>query len=331
MFAVAGLAIALASCSTNYEKTKSGLAYKIIKGKGGEKLKAGDIVKINGTIKIAPKDTILFSTSNMAEYVPVDTSSRLTHDFNEVLRLCSVGDSLITIAQVDTLVKKGTADYKGFFKRGDQIVTGLRLVKAFGSREEMMKDQQQEMENEKVREIANLEKQLNAKGTKAEKTENGVFVEMINPGTPEKVLTGKQVIVNYTGSLLENGKKFDSNTDTAFHHTQPFPFVVGSGQTIRGWEEGILKMGVGGKANLYIPAMMGYGPQGMPPTIPRYAALKFEVEVLKMEDAPPQPKMPMGMKQQGQGNPQQGNPQQGNQQQDPNQQPQQQRPQQPKK
>ena len=65
--------------------------------------------------------------------------------------------------------------------------------------------------------------------------------------------------------------------------------------------------------------MIGYDPQGMPPSIPRYAALKFEVEVLKVEDAPAQPKMPMGMRN-GQG----GNPQDqgGNPQQDPNQQPQ---------
>ena len=319
IFAAAGLALLLASCSNEYEKTKSGLAYKIIKGKGGAKLKGGDIVKINGTIKIAPKDTILFSTINMPEYIPVDTSSKLSHDFNEVLRNCSVGDSLITIAQVDTMVKRGTTDYKGIFKRGDQLVTGLRIVKAFSNREDVMKDQQQEMDKERARETAELEKELNKKSIKAEKTENGVFVEILNPGAAEKVQNGKQVTVNYTGSLIENGKKFDSNTDTTFHHSQPFPFVVGAGQTIRGWEEGILKLGLGGKANLYIPAMMGYGPQGMPPSIPRYAALKFEVEVLKIEEAPAKPKMPMGMKN-GQG----GNPQDqgGNPQQDPNQQPQ---------
>ena len=307
MFAVAGLAIMMASCSTNYEKTKSGLAYKIIKGKGGAKLKAGDVVKILGTIKIAPKDTTLFATTNVPEYVPVDTSSRLSHDFNEVLKLCSVGDSLITIAQVDTLVKRGSADYKGFFKRGDQIVTGLRIVKAFASREEVMKDQQQEMENEKKREVSRLESELSKKGIKTEKTENGVMVETMTAGTGPKVEAGKMVTVNYTGSLMDGGKKFDSNTDTSFHHNQPFPFVVGSGQTIRGWEEGLMKMNVGSKANVYIPAMMGYGPQGNPPTIPRFAALKFEIEVLKMEDAPPQPKLPAGM--QGQGNPPQGNPQ----------------------
>ncbi len=110
----------------------------------------------------------------------------------------------------------------------------------------------------------------------------------------EKVQSGKQVTVNYTGALLENGKVFDSNTDTAFHHVQPFSVVVGGGQTIRGWEEGLQKLSVGGKGNIYIPSLLGYGPQGMPPTIPKFSSLKFTVEVVKMEDAPAQPQMPMG-------------------------------------
>lgn len=296
MFVIAGLAMLLGSCSTSYEKTKSGLTYMIIKGKGGAKLKSGDIVKIRISLKIAPKDSVLYS-SVVPDYVPVDTSSKLTHDFTEVLKLCSVGDSLVTIAQVDTLVKRGQADYKGFLKRGDQIVTSLRIEKAFSGQEEVMKDQQAELDIEKGKELSQLAAALSKKGIKTEKTENGVMIEMLTPGTGEKIQNGKMVTVNYTGYLFENGKKFDSNTDTSFHHVQPYPFVVGAGQTIKGWEEGILKMGVGSKANLYIPAMLGYGPNGNPPVIPRFAALKFEVEVIKMEDAPPPPpaKNPMEM------------------------------------
>ncbi len=66
----------MTACNADYEKTKSGLAYKIIKGKGGAKLKMGDVVKINGTIKISPKDTVLFETTNVGEYLQVDTTSK---------------------------------------------------------------------------------------------------------------------------------------------------------------------------------------------------------------------------------------------------------------
>ena len=311
MLAIAALAFIVTSCNTNYEKTASGLAYKIIKGDNKQKLKFGDIVKINANIKIAPKDTVLFSTTHLPEYLPVDTSTKLTHDFNEVLKLCSVGDSLIVVAQIDTLVKRGMAQYNEMFKRGDQIVTALRITKAFSNQEEQAKDQQMEMEKEKNREVSELDSYLKKKGIKAVKTENGVFVEVLNQGSPEKITSGKEVTVNYTGSLLDNGKVFDSNTDTSFHHNEPLKFVVGAGRTIRGWEEGMQVLGNGGKGNIFIPALLGYGPPGAPPAIPPYASLKFAVDVTNVAVAPAAPAMPgMPGEMQSQGQPQ-GQPQGG--------------------
>jgi FKBP-type peptidyl-prolyl cis-trans isomerase len=295
MLAVAALAVIMASCNTNYEKTQSGLTYKIIKGKGNQKLKAGDIAKIYATIKISPRDTVLFTTaSHLPEYVPVDTSSRMSHDYNEVLKFCNVGDSLVVVSQVDTLVKRNMAQYNNMLKRGDQIMTSMRILKTFANREDQAKDQQQELDKERAREVADIEAYLKKKGIKAQKTQNGVYVEQVTAGSGEKPVNGKQVTVNYRGSLLENGKVFDSNMDSSFHHMQPFSFVLGANQTIRGWEEGLLALGKGAKGNLYIPSLLGYGPPGAPPAIPGYAPLKFEVEVLNISDAPPmrQPQMP---------------------------------------
>lgn len=297
ILAFAALVIMITSCNTNYEKTKSGLAYKIFEGKGKQKLKGGQIAKINVTVKLSPRDSVLFTTQNrLPEYVPVDTTTRLSHDFNEVLKMASVGDSLAIISQVDTLVKRGQAQYNEMFKRRDQIVYNIKVLGAFASQEDMAKDQQQEFEKEKNREIAQLESYLKKKGINAQKTPNGVFVELQNPGDAnQKVQNGNQVTVNYTGSLLENGKVFDSNKDSKFGHPQPFSFIVGEGKTIRGWEEGITYFGKGGKGNVYIPTLMGYGPSGAPPTIPPYSALKFEVEVVDINTAPPPPAPAQGM------------------------------------
>ncbi len=291
ILAFAALVIMITSCNTNYEKTKSGLAYKIFKGNGKQKLKGGQIAKINVVVKLSPRDSVLFTTSNrLPEYVPVDTSSRLSHDHNEVLKLASVGDSIVVISQVDTLVKRGQAQYNEMFKRRDQIVYNIKVLGAFAGQEDMARDQQQEFEKEKNREIAQMESYLKKKGIKAQKTPNGVFVELQNPGdVNQKVQNGNQVTVKYTGSLLENGKVFDSNKDPKFGHPQPFSFIVGEGKTIRGWEEGITLFGKGGKGNVYIPTLMGYGPPGAPPTIPPYSALKFEVEVSDINTAPPPP------------------------------------------
>jgi FKBP-type peptidyl-prolyl cis-trans isomerase FkpA len=288
--AIALLAITVASCkNSRYEKTETGLAYKIIEGdKKGEKLKAGQFVKINGVVKTSPKDSILFTTyGRIPEYLPVDTSSRKTHDFNEVLKFCSVGDSLIVVAQVDTIVKMGLGQYNDVLKKGGQIVTSLRILQAFNSEQERAADQQKEVEKFKAGEVAELESHLKKNNIKAEKSPNGVYVEVTNPGAGPKAQMGQQVTVKYTGSVLKTGKVFDSNVDTSFQHTQPFSFVIGTGQVIRGWDEGFQQLSKGGKANLYIPSLLGYGPPGNGQAIPPYAALKFVVEVLDISAAPP--------------------------------------------
>ena len=90
---------------------------------------------------------------------------------------------------------------------------------------------------------------------------------------------GKTAVVHYTGWLYENGakgKKFDSSVD----HGQPFEFPVGAGRVIRGWDEGVATMKVGGKRTLIIPPEMGYGARGAGGVIPGNATLMFDVELL---------------------------------------------------
>lgn len=94
-------------------------------------------------------------------------------------------------------------------------------------------------------------------------------------GTGESPKPGQMVTVHYTGTL-EDGTKFDSSLDRG----QPFTFQIGVGHVIRGWDEGVMTMKVGGKRRLIIPAQLGYGARGAGGVIPPNATLIFEVELL---------------------------------------------------
>lgn len=101
-------------------------------------------------------------------------------------------------------------------------------------------------------------------------------IEDIVVGTGTEAVPGKKVSVNYAGTLV-NGTKFDANLDRG---TAPFEFILGAGQVIQGWDQGIAGMKVGGKRKLTIPASLAYGEHSPTSAIPPNSTLIFEVELL---------------------------------------------------
>jgi FKBP-type peptidyl-prolyl cis-trans isomerase len=111
------------------------------------------------------------------------------------------------------------------------------------------------------------------------KTPSGLVYWDIRVGNGEVAKEGSHVRVHYTG-WLTNGKKFDSSVDAG----KPFDFTIGNGEVIKGWEEGVAGMKVGGKRQLRIPPALGYGAEGTPGgPIPPNATLIFDVQLLGVQ------------------------------------------------
>jgi FKBP-type peptidyl-prolyl cis-trans isomerase FkpA len=108
-------------------------------------------------------------------------------------------------------------------------------------------------------------------------TDSGLKYEEITVGEGDTAASGHNVTVHYTGWLTD-GTKFDSSKD----RNDPFRFKLDAGQVIRGWDEGVAGMNVGGVRKLTIPSQLGYGAQGAGGVIPPNATLVFEVELLEI-------------------------------------------------
>ena len=290
--------VMLASCNTGYDKTASGLVYKIFPGKGGAKPKPSDFVKFHLDYLIGDKDSVLNSTfAHMPGYTGIDTSERSKYSFMEILRLMSAGDSASISISIDTLVSRKLVpgyDEKIFIKGGN-IKCHLKVLQIFSSDKEIDADYKKESAIEKAKEIKELDAYIAKNNLKAIKTKNGAYVVIENAGDQTmKADSGKVASVIYKG-YLTNGIVFDTNMDTSKGKTEPYEVHVGGTGVIEGWQEGLPYFGNGGKGKILVPAMLGYGPQAQGTDIPPYSNLVFDIEVVKVEVAPKNPPAQKGL------------------------------------
>lgn len=293
LFLLFAVAFVLGGCNVSYDKTKSGLRFKIIKGKGGEKLKAGDIIKYNQVALIPERDTVLFTTyGKMAGYMQVDTGMRVLYSPMEILPMMSIGDSAVVIMSVDSLMSKGmlSTGYNDVFRRGGQITFRMRVIKKFANEKEANEEAEKDVAAEKARmnkeseqlvkdQRKELEEYLKKNNIKTVTTPSGAYVEVKQQGAGIAD-TSMDITVIYTGKLFKGGTTFDTNVGS----NTGLKFSVGANTTAKGFDEAMLLLGKGGKANVYIPSDLGYGPRGSGDgRIPENAILLFEIEVVDLE------------------------------------------------
>lgn len=298
--------VAAVSCtSQEYKRTKSGLMYKIISDGKGEPAKKGQFLKVNVIEKV--RDSLLYSSEgSMPIYIPVD-SARPTYSPTEIFSLLRKGDSAIVVELADTLQRKSGGQLPPFLKKKDKISFIFKVLDVFTSEDQLTTDRNNEIAKETQREVTAVEGYLAQNKINAEKTAKGTYVVVQSVGDGPQVDSNKEVSVKYTGKLFPSGVVFESNV-TGPASDKPLKFVVGRGQIIPGWDDGLRKFKKGGKGTLYIPAFLAYGERQGPGHKP-YENLIFDVEVVDVTDAPPAPAMQPGMPPMQAPQPQRANPQ----------------------
>lgn len=185
-----------------------------------------------------------------------------------------VGDSSIIKANIDSIAK-GQA-HPGF-ENGEYMTI---IFKTFTNEMLAQIDAEAKIiaEKKKAGEEAALQAYFKANKINAIKSPEGIYYVITKATTGEKAHNGDNITANYTGKFLD-GKKFDSNMDSAFHHVQPFSFPLGQGRVIKGWDIAFSILRKGEKATIYVPSSLGYGDRGQG-SIPAFSTLVFDVELV---------------------------------------------------
>lgn len=264
-----------------YLKLEAGTDYKIIVDAPGDVYPDyGDYMEIH--LNTMAGDSIIFDTRSAMDGQPAPLQlqqSPFRGDLMEALKKMTEGDSAQVRLSVDSLLGAGVPEAPWMKKGvGQKLLYNLQVVKvtpkALKQKEDEANAAKQIAVDEKL-----IQDYLTKNKIKATRTASGLFYKIDKQGTGDNAQAGKKVSVNYTGMLL-NGEKFDSNVDPQFQHVEPFQFMLGAGNVIKGWDEGIALLKKGGKGTLYIPSNLAYGKNSPSPKIPANSVLVFEVELV---------------------------------------------------
>lgn len=287
--ALAGLAaLTFSSCNAQnagFKKTSSGLEYKIVKDEPGiQKPAIGDYMEfhIKSYVRFPKADSVMFDSRKMNNNMPVPfqvTPPAFPGDLVEGFQMLTKGDSAVFRVSVDSAFKTGTPPVAWLQKGKNQKIEYTVTVVTVKTQSQLQAEQKEAAAKQVGIDEQLIKDYLAKNNIQAQRTASGIYYKVDKAGSGAKLNTGDSISMNYTGMLL-NGTKFDSNVDPQFGHVQPFWFMLGTGQVIRGWDEGIALFTKGGKGTLYIPSTLAYGQNSPGPQIPANSVLIFDVEVV---------------------------------------------------
>lgn len=272
-----------------YEKNQNGLYYQFFTQNEGELPQVGDLIEVKICCMINDTTPLIPNTQNMMKL----QEPAFPGDLNEGLAMMHKGDSASFIVNTDSTFKYlfmqptlpaefNSTDVMRFEIKVVDFMPEKVYAQNFANDVKNRNAQRAaQLQNDYADETAKAAKELADYMTKnkieAVPTESGLYYVVTEPGNGEKPEVGKPVTMHYTGKLL-NGTVFDSSVE----RDQPFQFVLGVGQVIPGWDEGVQLMTKGEKGLLYIPYYLAYGERDMG-DIPPFSNLIFEVELIDFE------------------------------------------------
>ncbi|WP_175633102.1 FKBP-type peptidyl-prolyl cis-trans isomerase [Pedobacter ghigonis] len=313
---LAAATLGLAACNKE-KKGAGGLLYTVHHSAGNEKIKEGDIVKMN-FIQKNDKDSVLSSTFDSETPAVFPAQKKMyAGDMNDVLTLFGEGDSATFKVNLDTMAFHSKQPKPEQFKNDKYITFTVKIEKVFKKKageadstfnkrasEFFQADYKATADKKKAAEPAKLKAYIDDNKLTTKTTASGLHYIIENAGSAEKAAVGDTVLIDYTGRVTKKNKDgkykiFDTSdeklakAENEFKPGKPYgPQKMPVGGTIPGFTEGLQLIGKGGKVQLIIPSNLGYGEQGAPQVgIMPFSPIAFEVEIkdiIKGKAAPAQ-------------------------------------------
>jgi FKBP-type peptidyl-prolyl cis-trans isomerase len=282
-----------ANAQGEFKRTEKGTQYQMLSHNTGDKIKLNDVITFE-VVQKTEKDSILFSTYKTG--APAQAQVQPTGDLMDIFPLMCLNDSVLVKVPTDSIFKAQEDHRPPFLPKGSNLLFVLKIDKVQSLAEAMAERDRQIAEGKALMDKYQADETVNANKYIAEKklllktTASGLKYKTTKLSVKRKPIAGDTVVVNYTGRSLD-GKVFDTsvaaegekaNLERPAEAYKPFEVVIGRGNVIPGWDEGLLLMGEGAKATFIIPSKLAYGEKGAGDDIKPFSTLIFDIELIKI-------------------------------------------------
>lgn len=271
------------------KKTPKGDLYQIFTQNKGDKIKLNDVITFQ-CIQKTDKDSILLSSYTAGHpYQAQIQPSQNAGDLMEIFPLLSVKDSALVRVPTDSIFKGHDDQRPPFFPKGSYLNVVVKIEKV-QSLNDAIAERNAELEKIKAQESSDAAKYIVSHKLVLNTTPSGLKYIITKPSLKLKALKGDTLLVNYTGKTVDD-HVFDSSIEAdaktaglqqSGRTYEPIQVVVGAGQVIPGWDEGLLLLSEGSKATFVIPSNLAYADHGQGDIKP-FSTLIFDVEVVKIK------------------------------------------------